>query len=80
MPLPVEALTPTSSDAEIQQAISASIAQCVNEGIDQKQCTAMAYSMAKKATTKGATRLALARRGQEQAPPAPGAVPGEGMM
>ena len=52
MPLPVEGLTPNSSDEEIKKAISDSIAQCVNEGKEQDMCVAMTYNMAKGATGK----------------------------
>jgi len=50
MPLPVEALTPDSGLDPIREAISKSIEQCVQEGKDQKQCAAMAYSIARDKT------------------------------
>lgn len=50
MPLPAETLTPNSTDEEISMAISESIKMCVAEGKDQKQCAAMAYDMARRAT------------------------------
>jgi predicted NBD/HSP70 family sugar kinase len=50
MPLPTESLTKDSSDQEIQQAISDAIAQLVNEGRDQQQAIAIAYSTARQAT------------------------------
>jgi len=52
MPLPVENLTPESSMDAIKQAISDSISQCMKEGKDQKECAAMAYDMARRATGK----------------------------
>lgn len=52
MPLPVENLTPDSSVVTIREAISQSIAQCVSEGKDQKQCAAVAYSYAREKTGK----------------------------
>ena len=64
MPLPAESLSPTSSDEEIKAAISESIKLCMEEGgREQDQCIAMAYSMAKKSTSKTKTRLALTERG-----------------
>lgn len=54
MPLAVEKLTPDSSDEAVRDAISASIEQCMNEGgREQKQCIAIAYSIARKKTGKG---------------------------
>jgi hypothetical protein len=47
VPLPVDNLTPDSSPQAIRDAISASIAQCVKEGKDQKQCAAIAYQTAR---------------------------------
>lgn len=53
MPLPVEQLNKESSPEQIQAAISASIEACMKEGgKDQKQCAAIAYSMARDATGK----------------------------
>ena len=52
MPLPVENLTPDSPKEAIKEAISRSIAQCVKEGKDQKQCAAIAYSYARDKTGK----------------------------
>lgn len=53
MPLPAENLTPDSSPERIQEAISASIQQCMREGgRTQEQCAAIAYSMARTATGK----------------------------
>ena len=53
MPLAAESLTPDSTDAEIQDKISASIQKCMEEGgRKQDECAAMAYSMARKATGK----------------------------
>ena len=52
MPLAVEGLTPESPEGTIRQAISDSIAQCIKEGKDQKQCAAIAYSYARDKTGK----------------------------
>lgn len=53
MPLPAENLTPDSSPEQIQEAISKSIEQCMQEGTrPQKECAGMVYSMAKEATGK----------------------------
>lgn len=53
MPLPVEGLTPDSSTQAIRDAIGASIAQCMKEGgREQKQCAAIAYSIARDKTKK----------------------------
>lgn len=52
MPLKVEGLTPDSTDEEIQEAISDSIAQCVREGREQAQCVAMVHDMTRTATGK----------------------------
>ena len=53
MPLSVESLTPESTDAEVQDRISASIKQCMDEGgKEQKQCAAIAYDIARKQTGK----------------------------
>ena len=55
MPLPAESLTPDSSDEQVKQAISDSIAQCMHEGgRELEQCVAMAYAMMRRATGKGA--------------------------
>lgn len=62
MPLPAQSLTPTSSDEEIQSAISESIRMCINEGNEPDQCKGMAYSMARTATGKKTTRLAMTER------------------
>jgi len=50
MPLAVDALTPDSGLDAIRQAISESIKQCIQEGKDQKQCAAIAYSIARDKT------------------------------
>ena len=50
MPLAVDALTPDSGLDAIREAISKSIEQCILEGKDQKQCAAMAYSIARDKT------------------------------
>ena len=52
MPMPAEGLTKNSPPDQIQDAISKSIEMCMKEGKDQKQCAAMAYSMAREATGK----------------------------
>ena len=53
MPLPAESLTPDSHNEMIREMISKSIEQCMKEGgREMKQCAAMAYSMARKATGK----------------------------
>lgn len=56
MPLPVDNLTPDSSQQAIQDAISKSIQTCMQEPGDvknkQEQCAAMAYSIARKKTGK----------------------------
>ena len=54
MPNPkMAALTGDSTDPQIQEAISSEIETCMKEpGADQKQCAAIAYSMAREATGK----------------------------
>lgn len=54
MPLPVETLRSDSSDEEIRQKISQSIAQCMKEPNDrsQEQCAAIAYRYAREKTGK----------------------------
>ena len=54
MPNPaMERLTKDSSDAQVQDAISSEIEHCMGKaGADQKQCAAIAYSMAREATGK----------------------------
>ena len=54
MPNPkMEALTKDSSDAQIQEAISEEIRLCMGKpGAEQKQCAAIAYSMARESTGK----------------------------
>ena len=53
MPMPVDNLTPESNDKAIQDAISASIEQCMREGgRSQEQCAAIAYSTARERTGK----------------------------
>ena len=53
MPLPVESLTPESNPRDIREAISQSIAACMEEGgRDQKQCAAIAYSISREKTGK----------------------------
>lgn len=52
MPLSVENLTPDSPITSIREAISKSIEQCMGEGKEQKQCAAIAYSVAREKTGK----------------------------
>ena len=54
MPNPkMEMLTKDSSTDQVQEAISAEMEACMGKpGADQKQCAAMAYSMAREATGK----------------------------
>ncbi len=53
MPTAANRLTPKSSPQEIKDAISACIKQLMDEGgREQKQCEAICYSMARKATKK----------------------------
>lgn len=50
MPLAVEGLTPESDITAIRDSISKSIEKCMQEGKDQKQCAAIAYSYARDKT------------------------------
>jgi len=52
MPTLAEKLTPSSSKAQIDAAISDSIAQLMNEGRPQDQAVRIAHEMARKATGK----------------------------
>ena len=54
MPNPtMEALTSDSTDAQVQDAISAEIELCMKEpGADQKACAGRAYGMARDKTGK----------------------------
>lgn len=54
MPNPkMDALNENSSDAQIQEAISAEIEVCMSQpGADQKACAGRAYGMARQATGK----------------------------
>lgn len=53
MPLAVENLTADSGRQAIREAISRSVEQCMKEGgRDQKQCAAIAYSIARDKTGK----------------------------
>ena len=53
MPLAVDNLTEDSSTQAIREAISKSIQTCMKEdGREQKQCAAIAYSIARKQTGK----------------------------
>lgn len=47
MPLAVERLTEQSTLADAREAINQSIATCVGEGKDQRECAGMAYGMAR---------------------------------
>jgi len=50
MPTSAEGLTPDTPLPQVKAAISASIAKLIDEGYEQEQAIAMAYSMARKAT------------------------------
>lgn len=54
MPNPkMEALNKNSSDSQVQEAVSSEIEHCMGKpGADQKQCAAIAYSMARESTGK----------------------------
>ena len=53
MPLAAEQLTPDSTDAQIQDAISSTIKTCMDEGgKTQKECAGMVYGIAKDKTGK----------------------------
>ncbi len=52
MPLPVESLNENSQTAQINEAISQSISQCVNEGQEQKECVGKVFGIAKERTGK----------------------------
>lgn len=53
MPLPVDSLTAQSHDPAIQEAISQSIKQCMDEGgKTQEECAGMAYGIARDKTGK----------------------------
>jgi len=52
MPTMAEKLTPQSSQGQISAAISESIRKLMDEGREQSQATAIAYSQARKATGK----------------------------
>jgi hypothetical protein len=52
-PLPVDNLTPDSSDLQIQDHITKSIQQCMAEGKgSQKDCAGMCYGIARSKTKK----------------------------
>lgn len=52
-PMPAESLTKESTDQEIQDKIAMSIEACMKEGgKEMKQCAAMSYDMARRATGK----------------------------
>lgn len=55
MPLPIESATPQTPANEVRNLIGKSIAQCIKEGKDQKQCAAIAYQFAKDKTGKEVT-------------------------
>jgi hypothetical protein len=48
MPVPVDNLTPDSSEEDIKKAISETISALIREGKDEKQAIAMAFEMAKR--------------------------------
>lgn len=53
MPLPVESLNENSHQQQIQEAIAASIEQCMREGTKtQKECAGMVYGMARQNSGK----------------------------
>ena len=52
MPVPVEQLSPNSSMGQIRAAISESIAQMMEEGMEQMQAVAATFEMARKITGK----------------------------
>ena len=57
MPLEVEKLTPESGQPAIDAAISASMSQCMKEGVrTQKECAGMIYGMARDKTGKALDR------------------------
>lgn len=74
--MPVESLTPTSNDAEIQKAMEDSIAMCVEAGQPQPQCQAMVNEMVKKITMKSNTRLGTAQAFANNAAGGPGGMMG----
>jgi len=67
MPLPVESLGPTSSIAQINQAIAESIEMCQGEGQKREVCSGKVYRMAEQATGKSTDMLTqpnMAQQGQ----------------
>jgi len=74
MPLPVEALTPTSSMAQINQAIQESIELCQGEGQGREVCSGRVYRLAEKATGKSTDMLTQPNmsRQMQAVPPSPG--------
>ena len=52
MPTLAEKLTRSSSDGQISAAISDTIRQLMNEGMEQEQAIAAAHEMARKSTGK----------------------------
>lgn len=85
MPLPVENLTPRSTDDEISTAISDSIAKCVEEGRPRDQCAAIAHKYARENTGKSNMRLGFAEeeggtpRAETRPMPGAGGAPMPGM-
>ena len=55
MPLPIESATKDTPMNDVRDLIGKSIAQCIKEGKDQKQCAAIAYQLAKDKTGKEVT-------------------------
>ena len=53
MPTLAERLSPSSTEAQIKAAITASIQQLMNEGSEQDQAVAIVMEQVKKATGKG---------------------------
>lgn len=67
MPLPTENLTKDSSMDEIREAISRAISQLVDEGREQDQAIAIAYSTAREAAgrvpPRRGSKLRMSARG-----------------
>ena len=52
MPLAVESLSESSGEDQIKNAISKSIASCIKEGKEQKECAEIAFDIARNKTGK----------------------------
>ena len=57
MPLPVDGLTQSSSRNQVQEAITASIQQCVAEGGSQEECAARVNATAKSKVSGPMSRI-----------------------